>query len=166
MKKLGSITNRGFDGDSIVLVDSEAKFGGWDVYGEEIADADMLQLNLDGNQAYVDCILSVDGDSIGTCNVYQCDDGRIWLLLEEEGFSSEQLGQFESAPPKEMDEMGVVDVPSGTLVVAIAYPALNMLSSGDMAGVEHEAGERLDVNVKVSSFMVMRSDGHYLLRPA
>ncbi|MBW2737040.1 MAG: hypothetical protein JRH20_32050 [Deltaproteobacteria bacterium] len=165
MKKLGSITNRTFDGDSVVLVDSRAKFGGWDVFGDAIADADMLQLDLDGVHAYVDSILTIDGDSIGTCDVHQCDNGRIWLVLEEEELSKEQLEQLESESPSEMDKMGVVDVPSGTLVIAISYPALNMVTHGNMEGVAHDAGERLDIKVDATSFVVMRFQGRYLLRP-
>lgn len=63
---------------------------------------------------------------------------------------------LERDPRTETVPVGTVDVPSGTLVIALAYPPLNMTTEGDHAGVTHGEGEHLDVVIGPCALSITR----------
>ncbi|MET8649885.1 MULTISPECIES: hypothetical protein [Nocardia] len=152
MKDLGSIRNPVHDGLFLILCDAHARFGGWDVHGDELADEGSKSLVLDGVRAYVE---EACGD--GHHAVYRGDDGTLWITPPvEPGVRPIPPDGLERDPRTETVPVGTVDVPSGTLVVALAYPPLNMTTDGDHAGVTHGAGERLDVIVGPAVLSITR----------
>ena len=152
MKLLGEIHNRAHDGLFVVICDSKAEFGGWDEYGEVLGDEGSTELDLDGSRAYVE-----EAHGAGHHDVLASDDGTIWLDPPiEPGVVRIPRDRIEREPRIEIVELGFVDVPSGTLTIALAYPPLNLTSTGDHAGVTHEADERVDVPTEIRVFVVRR----------
>lgn len=77
-----------------------------------------------------------------TLHVFENDSGVLFATAPEDGgVSPEDI----SLPLTETSEVGVIDLPNGELVIALAYPPLNMQTDGDFAGVEHGEGEILRV---------------------
>ncbi|MEV0064565.1 hypothetical protein [Nocardia sp. NPDC050718] len=152
MNYLGSIRNPVHDGLFLVLCDAGARFGGWDVHGDELAAEGSAQLVLDGLRVYVE---EAHGD--GRHEVRRSEDGTLWISPPAEpGIRPIPEDGLEHEPRTETLPMGLVDVPSGTLVLALAYPPLNMTTDGDHAGVTHEQGERLDVVVGPGVLVITR----------
>jgi hypothetical protein len=151
VKKLGEVRNRAHDGLFVVICDSMAEFGGWDEYGEMLADEGSTELDLDGLRAFVE-----EAHGSGHHEVFASEDGTIWINPPIEPGVMIPLDRIEHEPRTQVVERGVVDVPSGTLTIALAYPPLNMTARGDHAGVMHDDGERLDIPTDVRTFSVRR----------
>lgn len=148
MDKLGTVTNRAHDGMFVVICDAQARFGGWDEHGDRLSDEGSLELDLDGVRGFVE-----EGHG-GRVDVYRTAAGEILLNNEKDtGVPADRLGDART----ELVPMGAVDVPSGKLTIASAYPALNTEAKGDHAGLAHEAGERLDLEVPPGRFRVVRA---------
>ena len=167
MKSLGKISNQYHNGLFVIICDSAAKFGGWDEHGQWLVDQGSTELQLDGLRAYVE---EGDGRYGGKPEVFSEDDGTLWLAPASElGVVSLTMQQIVAEPRTHSVEMGYVDVPSGILTLALAYPALNQEAIGDHKGLTHEPGERMDVAVKASLFQLTReftSSGQIIaLRP-
>ncbi|GAB2441696.1 hypothetical protein [Nocardia tengchongensis] len=141
MDYLGSIRNPVHDGLFLVLCDSRARYGGWDVHGAELACEGSASLTLDGSRAYVE-----EAHGGGQYEVHRGADGTLWISLPAEpGVRPIPADALEHEPRIRTTPVGLIDLPSGTLVLALAYPPLNMTTDGDHAGITHEEGERLDV---------------------
>jgi len=148
MDKLGTVTNRAHDGMFVVICDSQARYGGWDTHGDRLSDEGSLELDLDGVRGFVE-----EGHG-GRVDVYRTERGELVLNNEKDtGIPADQLGD----PRTELLPMGEIDVPSGKLTIASAYPALNMEARGNHAGIAHAADERLDVEVAPGRFRVARA---------
>lgn len=150
MRCLGHVRNRDHDGLFVILCDSAARFGGWDEHGETLADEGSMELDLGGLRAFVE-----EAHGSGSHELHRSDDGTLWLLAPiEEGVRRIPVDHLESAERTEVIEMGVVDVPSRVLTIALAYPPLNTTTQGDHAGVTHGDGERLEV-MEVAEVLVV-----------
>lgn len=154
MKTHGRVTNRAHEGLFVILCDSKARFGGWDEHGEMLADEGSVPLELDGLRAFVEEAHA--SGRFGHHEVLESEDGTIWLRTFERGSTPIPIEALEREARTEVVEMGFVDVPSGTLTIALAYPPLNTTSTGDHAGVVHNEGERVDVKTKSKLFAVIR----------
>jgi hypothetical protein len=148
MKHLGTVKNRSHDGSFIIICDANAEFGGWDEHGEQLADEGSCELRLSNGSAFVEEAYG------GAWEVCLTEHGEIRLTNpgEDVGLAIEELGE----PQTERAPMGHVDVPSGELVVATAYPPLNTTSAGDHAGQTHQSGEVVRINNCVSRYSVSR----------
>jgi hypothetical protein len=154
MKCLGQVSNRSHNGLFVVLCDSLATYPGWDVLGEPLAKHGSMPLSLGNLDGFVEV---GDGRYGGRVYVYASGDGVLWVAPPvESGVEVLAMERIESEPRTDVIEMGFVDTPSGTLTVALAYPALNMESHGDNAGLLHAEGERLDVPVTARRFRLSR----------
>lgn len=150
MRCLGHVRNRNHAGLFVILCDSTARFGGWDEHGETLAREGSMELDLGGLRVFVE-----EAHGAGSHELHRSDDGTLWLLAPiEDGVRRIPVEHLESAPRVEAIEMGVIDVPSRTLTIALAYPPLNTTTKGDHAGVTHEDGERLDV-LEVAEVLVV-----------
>ena len=118
-----------------MFCDSELQFGGWDAYQEDIVD-ETVQLEIDGQRA----CLSGGGEG-QTLHVFEGDDAWYATAPEDGGVASDQI----DTPVSASSDIGIIDVPSGTLTIALAYPPLNMKTDGDFADVEHREGELLHI---------------------
>jgi hypothetical protein len=154
MKSLGRVTNKAHNGLFVVICDARATYPGWDVLGEVLADRGSLPLSLGDLAGFVE-----EGDARygGYVELFEGSDGVLWIApAAEPDVTILASDRIESEPRTEVFEMGFVDTPSGTLTIALAYPALNMESHGDNAGLVHEEGERLDVPVAARRFALSR----------
>lgn len=143
MRYLGSVRNTSHDGLFLIMCDAGARFGGWDAHGDELADQGSGPLVLDGLRAHVE-----EAHGSGRYEVHQSADGTLWITPPAEpGVRPIAPELLECAPRTGLTPMGFVDVPSGELVLALAYPPLGTTTSGDHADITHGAGERLDIVV-------------------
>lgn len=141
MNYLGSIRNSLHDGLFLMLCDAQAQYGGWDVHGDELADVGSTQLVLGGLRAYVE-----EAHGGGRHEVHRSSDGTLWVSPPvEPGINPIPPEDLEHRPRTRTHPVGLIDLPSGTLVLALAYPPLNTTTDGDHAGLTHGEGERLDV---------------------
>ncbi|MEU1428401.1 hypothetical protein ABZ412_15135 [Nocardia sp. NPDC005746] len=141
MDYLGSIRNPLHDGLFLLLCDSQARYGGWDVHGAELAREGSTSLTLDGMRAYVE-----EAHGGGQYEIHRGADATLWISPPAEpGVGPIPAAALIREPRIRTTPVGLIDLPSGTLVVALAYPPLNMTTDGDYAGITHEDGERLDV---------------------
>ena|GEM_PF-2091430 len=137
LDSLGTVTNRGFDGFFFVLCDAQLPFGGWDEHSEAMCDEE-VQYEVGGQRA---CVIG-SGDA-GALHVFQDpQDGALYLTQPREG--GVDVEQIDDAV-QSTTTVGYIDVPSGALVVALAYPPLNKQTSGDFADAEHQDGEILRI---------------------
>ncbi|MEV6073036.1 hypothetical protein AB0L82_41380 [Nocardia sp. NPDC052001] len=166
MDYLGSIRNPLHDGLFLLLCDSQARYGGWDVHGTALACEGSTSLALDGLRAYVE---EAHGD--GRYEVRRGSDRTLWIALPvEPGVRPIAADALEHEPRVGTAPVGLIDLPSRKLVLALAYPPLNMATDGDYAGITHEEGERLDVTFDAAVVAITRehtATGQVLaLRPA
>lgn len=155
MEKLGLVRNRTHQGMFIVLCDAEAEFKGWDEYGEVLADEGNMNLDLQGKRAVVLEAHSHQLKEAGAWLVFRGAGDVLFLQPPlERGVERLEAALLADEPRTETVAIGDVDVPSGTLTIALAYPPLNTETDGDHAGVTHGEGERLDVAVGHPGFTV------------
>lgn len=154
MQHLGRIVNRSHNGLFAIICDSTAQFGGWDDYGEALADEGSQPLVLGELRAFVE---EADGRYGGDYQIYQSDDGVVWIAPPREpGIDPLDGDRIEHEPRTEVGEATPIDVPSGVLTIAIAYPALNQEATGDHAGVVHAKDERLDIALAPGAWSLAR----------
>lgn len=150
---LGSIRNPVHDGLFLLLCDSRTRYGGWDVHGPELASEGSTSLTLDGLRAYVE---EAHGD--GRYEVHHdTAGGTLWISPPEEpGVHPIPAEALEHEPRLRTSPLALIDLPSGTLVLALAYPPLNMTTDGDHAGLTHGDGERLDIEFGIGTVEITR----------
>lgn len=154
MQHLGRVTNHAHNGLFVILCDASAQYGGWDDYGEVLGDDGSMELALGELRAYVE-----EGDCRhgGAVQVYRGNDGVLWIApAAEPGVVPLPVDRIEDEPRTEIAPMGTIDLPTGTLTIATAYPALNLEATGDHAGLAHDDGERLDIAVAPGAWTLAR----------
>lgn len=149
-EKLGEVRNQSHHAHPLVLCDAEAQFGGWDEHEDAIVNETPHQLNLEGLRV---CL--AHGGFHGHVDVFR-DGPRIVATNTEDGGLDLEGGEV-SLPEDDacdIQVMGVVDVPSQRLTVALAYPPLNKETTGDHADVTHGDDEILHIPVQSTQLQV------------
>lgn len=154
MQHLGRVINHAHNGLFVILCDASAQYGGWDDYGEALADDGSMELVLGELRVYVE---EGDGRYGGAVEVYRSNDGVLWVApAAEPGVMPLPVDRIDDEPRIQIVPLGTIDVPTGMLTIATAYPALNVEATGDHAGVTHDDGERLDIALAPGAWTLAR----------